>query len=347
MKNLKKLLLLLLPAGVIMTTSCEGPMGKQGADANQSCTECHNNSAGIEAKQAQWEESLHAKGENAAYANRTGCVQCHTSQGFLEYVAEGSTADISVPSDPMQINCYTCHKIHDTYTSDDFALTKPGAEKLEQKYAGNVITWDKGTSNQCVSCHQARDVSPLPVADGADYTIANTRIGSHHAPNANMILGKIPFELAGEAYPTGNAHSSAEGCIDCHMAQPYGYLAGGHNMGMSYDAHGTETLLTTGCLQCHSSETATTIAAKYNTLKTAINDKLTVLRTQLTAAGIYNPSTGLAKAGTFKANAALAYLTYNTVTEDKSNGIHNPGYTRTLLDNAIASMTALGYPAAK
>src|SRR5574340_111651 len=101
MKNFKKLLLLILPAGIIMTTSCEGPMGPQGADANQSCTECHNNSASLEAKQAQWEESVHAKGENAAYGNRTGCVQCHTSQGFLEAVAEKSTADISIPTNQM------------------------------------------------------------------------------------------------------------------------------------------------------------------------------------------------------------------------------------------------------
>ncbi len=344
MKNLKKLLLLLLPAGFFMA-SCEGPMGPQGADANQSCTECHNSSANLEAKQAQWEESLHARGENAAYANRTGCVQCHTSQGFLEYVAEGSAADISVPADPMQINCYTCHKIHETFTADDYELTKPGAEKLEQKYAGADITWDKGSSNQCVACHQARAVTPLPVANGADFAITNSRIGPHHAPNANLILGKIPFELTGTAYPSGNPHSSAEGCIDCHMAKPYGYLAGGHNMGMSYDSHGTETLNTTGCITCHSGETPASITTKYNTLKTTIDGKLATLRAQLIAANIYNGATGLAKTGTFKANAALSYLTYNTIVEDRSNGMHNPGYIKVLLDNAITSMTAAGYPA--
>lgn len=320
-------------------------MGPQGADANQSCTECHNNSANIETKQAQWEQSLHGSGENAAYANRTGCVQCHTSQGFLEAVAEKSTADISIPTEPMQINCYTCHKIHETFTAEDYELTKPEAHTLEQKYAGADIIWDKGSSNQCVACHQARAVTPIPVPDGADFAITNSRIGPHHAPNANLILGKMPFELAGTAYPSGNPHSSPEGCVDCHMAKPYGYLAGGHNMSMSYDSHGTETLLTTACLECHKSETATSITAKYKTFKATIDDKLADLQAQLTTAGLYNPATGLAKTGTFKANAALAYLTYNTVAEDRSNGMHNPGYIRTMLDNAITSMTALGYPA--
>lgn len=344
MKTLKRLAIFLIPAGLLVT-SCEGPMGPTGADANASCTECHNNSANVETKEAQWEESVHARGENAAYANRTGCVQCHTSQGFLEAVAEKSTADISIPNDPQQINCYTCHEIHATYTADDFKLTKPGAEKLEVKYAGADVTWDKGNSNQCVACHQARAVTPAPVLNGADFAITNTRLGPHHGPNANLILGKMPFELTGAAYPSGNPHSSPEGCIDCHMAKPYGYLAGGHNMGMSYDAHGVETLNTTGCLECHKSESATSITTKYTTLKTSIDGKLTTLRTQLTAAGIYNPSTGLAKAGTFKANAVIAYLTYNTIAEDRSNGMHNPGYSKVMLDNAITTMTGLGYPA--
>lgn len=341
MKNQKKLLWLLLPAGIMMA-SCEGPMGPQGADANQSCTECHNNSAVLEAKQAQWEESLHARGENAAYANRTGCVQCHTSQGFLEYVAEGSTADISLPTEPMQINCYTCHKIHETFTSEDYALTKPGPEILEQRYTGNVeLTWDHGSSNQCVACHQARAVNPLPVADGPDYTISNSRIGPHHAPNANLALGKIPFELTGAAYPASNPHLTDNGCVDCHMATPYGYLGGGHNMSMIYDVHGTETLLTTGCTDCHTSAEA---ISKYDALKANVEGKLENLKAQLIAAGIYSDETGLARTGTFKANAALAFLTYNTIIEDNSKGMHNPNYIKTLLDNAITSMTALGYP---
>ena len=170
---------MLTVAGFILT-SCEGPAGAPGKDgkdglpgtagidANETCTLCHSNSAVIETKLAQWGESLHATGENAAYANRSGCVQCHTSQGFLEAVAEGSTANVSVPTNPMQINCYTCHKIHDTFTDNDWALTKPAAEPLILKYAGVTITYNKGNSNQCVACHQARDVSPLPVLDGDD-----------------------------------------------------------------------------------------------------------------------------------------------------------------------------------
>jgi hypothetical protein len=358
MKNVFKLLPLLTIAG-FMLASCEGPMGPAGADglngtngtngangidANATCTQCHNGNALVELKLAQWKHSIHATGENAAYANRSGCVQCHTSQGFLEAVAEGSTAAVSIPTDPMQINCYTCHNIHKTGTDDDWALTKPGAETLIVKdAAGASVIWNKGNSNQCAACHQARAISPAPVAGGADFEITNTRIGFHHGPMTNFVLGKLPTELTGTAYPTSNPHSTDKGCISCHMATPYGYLAGGHNMGVMYDAHGTETLLSTGCLVCHTTYTAATIATKLATLQGEVETKLATLQGKLTAAGIYDAATGLAKKGTFKANAVIAYLNYNAAEEDRSEGMHNPTYIKVMLDNSIAAMTTLGF----
>lgn len=355
MKNIIKLITLFTSAGFILA-SCEGPAGpagkdgaagNNGIDANASCTECHSNSAIIETKQAQWSESLHATGENAAYANRSGCVQCHTSQGFLEAVAEGSTANISIPTDPMQINCYTCHKIHSTFTDTDWALTKPGAENLILKYAGATVNYNIGISNQCVECHQARDVSPAPVLNGADFVItsAGSRTSVHHSPAANFLLGKIPFDvLPGTALPSTNAHTGTDGCITCHMSTPYGYMAGGHNMGMTYSAHGgPETLNSTGCLTCHTTSTAAQIATSFTTLQTAVSAKLAQLKAQLIAYGIYDTSNDLAKPGTWKANAVLAYLNYDAVLQDKSLGVHNPGYIKALLDNSIAAMTTLGY----
>jgi len=334
-------LFVLLIVSCLLFASCEGPLGPSGKDANESCVLCHNNEGTVAVVESQWAGSVHAIGGNAAYANRTGCVRCHTSQGFLEYVAEGSDADIAVPTSPMQINCRTCHNIHKDYTIDDWALTKPGAQILDVKYAGADVTWDKGNSNQCAGCHQSRPVSPAPVANGPDFAITNTRIGPHHGPNTNLILGKTTFELTGTAYPTSNPHSTESGCLTCHMATPYGYQAGGHNMGVIYDSHGTETLLTTGCAVCHTDATA--LKTKITTLNSDITSKLTTLETKLTAAGIYNASTGLAKTGTFKANAVLAYLNYNTVEEDRSVGVHNPAYIKVLLDNSIAALTTLGY----
>ena len=168
-------------------------------------------------------------------------------------------------------------------------------------------------------------------------------MGVHHAPMSNFLLGKIPFDvLPGTAMPTTNPHDNPSGCITCHMSTPYGYMAGGHEMGMTYSAHGgSETLNATGCLTCHSTYTQATITTKLNVLRGEVQTKLDELEAQLTTYGVYSPATGLAVAGTWKANAVLAYLNFNAVNEDKSLGVHNPVYTKVLLDNSIAAMTSI------
>lgn len=353
MKKLFKLILFLTVAG-IMFSSCEGPMGPTGADgidANANCTECHSNNQIITAKMAQWNTSIHATGGNAPYAsnNNVSCVKCHTSQGFLEYVAEGSAADLTIPAEPLQINCYTCHKIHSTFTEDDWDLTLSGPQVLDVQYAGDDVIWDKGTSNLCASCHQTLPVTPAPVENGPDFEITNIYFGTHHAPMANLVLGKTAFELTGTAYPTSNYHSTADGCVTCHMSAPYGDKAGGHNMGLKYNVHGSSKMLYTGCTDCHD---VTTPGPAYGTLafdaKIAavydnIEDKLEKLAAQLAEAGLYNTETGRPNKGTFEANAVYAYINYSMIVDDRSLSLHNPPYIKVLLDNSIAAMAALGY----
>jgi hypothetical protein len=354
MKNLIKLFSIVCTAGLILV-SCEGPAGPvgpagangtngtngtNGVDANQTCTQCHNNDAVIETKLAQWENSVHANGGTAAHGNQNNCLQCHTSQGFLEAVASGSTSNLDIPDEPQQINCYTCHKIHTTYTLADYDFTKPGAETLLAQHGGADVVYDLGTSNQCVACHQTRLISPAPVLDGPDFTITSTHFGQHHGPQANLLMGKMAYEMDGTAYPTSNPHAAGDGCVNCHMSVPYGYEAGGHSWNMTY---GSGTLNTTGCLVsgCHSS--STTLTSLLTTLHTDIEDKMATLGAQLEAAGLYNTTTGSGVTGTFAANEVLNYIIFNTIEEDRSEGVHNPEYIKTLLDNSIASMTALGY----
>ncbi len=338
-------------AAALIMASCEGPMGPQGEEGPKGdegepgttlgCADCHNTSSPLSAFSAQWSASVHATGGNASYANQAGCVQCHTQQGFLEAIATGSTSGLSLPVNPMQITCSACHKIHQSYSSADWALTNATAHTLLVGYKGAAVQWDKGSSNQCVFCHQMRTVSPAPVVDGPDFAITNIRMGPHHAPHANMILGTNPFELPGNAYPERNPHSTADGCITCHMAAPYGYQAGGHNMGIWYNEHGQNLMLTTGCTTCHPDPAVLT--PKITNLKAEVETKLEKLEQQLIDAGIYNPATGLPNQGTFKANAVLAFLNYTTIKEDGSNGFHFPRYTKTLLDNSISVMEGLGY----
>lgn len=320
------------PVGPTGATGAVGPQGPQGEAGTAGCIICHDNSQSIVAKSLQYEHSGHGMYHNAAYTNRNGCTECHSSQGFLEFHSTGAT---SAPyAEVQQPNCYTCHDVHATFTEDDWALTYADAVTLLL----DGSTFDKGSGNQCANCHQARAVNPMPVAGGADVTIGS-RYGTHHGPIANVLLGEGLYEIAGDAsYPTMAAHYNvADGCVGCHMATPtYGDLAGGHTMTLKYDRHGTDTWLLAGCTGCHSDTEA--LATACDNLQDDVEAKLGELESLLTDIGIYNPATGLNNTGTYTADVAGAFLNWQTLSEEGSYGIHNPAYVNALLDNTIAAM---------
>ncbi|MBK6792400.1 MAG: collagen-like protein [Anaerolineales bacterium] len=109
----------------------EGPAGPQGEPgpamtaADLTCTECHNDTAVISGKKANWQESLHGSG--TAFIEEGGnksCAGCHSGAAFSEMIAAGgnfSTLE-SGDADPTHQDCRTCHQIHVTYTGDDWAL---------------------------------------------------------------------------------------------------------------------------------------------------------------------------------------------------------------------------------
>ena len=120
MKNLFRLLSFLTVAGFILT-SCEGPMGPAGKDANSTCLICHN-TANFDAKESQYMLSKHYYGTTAA-RNGKYCGRCHTSEGFKEITGKpwAAGAFISVANDipnSTRISCETCHK-HTTFEFPD------------------------------------------------------------------------------------------------------------------------------------------------------------------------------------------------------------------------------------
>ncbi len=338
-------------SGVVLY-SCEGPAGKDGvngqdgidgATGTAQCQVCHNKDQDMAIKVDQYNASFHANGENAAYANRTGCTKCHTSQGFVDFATTGTPA--ASYTNPLQQNCYTCHQVHKTYTTADWTLTTSTAVVLEHHTGTDATkyTYNKGNSNLCANCHQGRTLSPaLPAVGGADVNLANNRWGTHHGPMANVLIGNGGYEVTGSVSYSTNVHASiTTGCVNCHMATPYGTMAGGHNLGMVFDQHGTELLNITGCSPCHANGTTAEQSAlrlKVTNFQATTQTLLNTLEAKLITAGIYDAATGLNKLGTFSANVAGAYINYQTVKEDKSLGVHNPQYTKALLQNAIDAL---------
>ncbi|MCF7796248.1 MAG: hypothetical protein K9N11_01600 [Lentisphaeria bacterium] len=344
--NVKKSVLLVFSLALLMmfAVSCEGPAGPPGADgqdgtdgvdANATCTECHDNSQAMFAREIQWAASTHATGGNFE-RNSGDCAVCHTSQGFLGNL-DGSydaTADGAMISNPAPPNCYTCHNIHDSYTDDDYALTVSGAIELM-----NVSeTYDFGKASVCASCHQGRTVDPWPVAGGADIAITSSRYGLHHGPQANVFAGEGLFD-AGSGYSGNGAFTHAglieDACVTCHMAEPYGVQAGGHTMKMGYDYHGSLVLNTAGCVDCHTADEAET---KMDDLDAEIQGQLDSLKTLLDATGATAPGSDSSVPGTYSAVVAGAVLNYKALTEDRSLGVHNPAYVRYILSSTITAL---------
>lgn len=297
------------------------------------CTDCHNNTTLVKSKQIQVEQSVHGSGANLQ-RNGANCAICHTSEGFTERIEAGTFELAEAVINPTSINCRTCHNIHETYTSDDWSLAVTDAVKLE--LTGD--TYDKGNSNICASCHQPRIDYEIPQVGGADVEITSIRFGPHYGVQSSILLGVGGY---GE-YTGSNVHYDAvdNGCISCHMtdAGAFGKKAGGHTFKPSYETEENEEIVTVdylaGCQKCH--EDIETFDR--NGVQTEVQAMFDELQGLLVAKGIIDSETHLAIEGTYTSEQAGALWNYRTVYGDRSLGVHNPGFTKFLLQTAIDAL---------
>ncbi|MCB0805557.1 MAG: hypothetical protein KDC05_07130 [Bacteroidales bacterium] len=321
------------PAGKDGVDGVDGEDGIDGTDGTATCIQCHDNSESIETKILQWGASIHATGGNYE-RNATDCAPCHTSQGFKERILTGAMETAEVIQDPSNINCYTCHFIHDTYTSGDYALRT--TEPVTLWINGEEI--DFGNGNLCVQCHQPR-VSTIPDVtnpDG-DYEVTSGRWGPHHGPQSTVVTGKAFYEV-GSGYTNSMHDQTPGGCIGCHMADAFGSQAGGHSFNITYEYHGSTEFNLNGCVDCHGSiDDAEAALEEFEPEFEMLLDSLANL---LIAEGIYNPDggSGTAVTGTYSNKVAGAYWNFITLEEDRSMGVHNPKYTKKILENTIESL---------
>lgn len=322
------------PEGPTGPTGSDGQDGQDGQNGAENCLECHGNNQLITAKIFQWENSLHNLGGTYVRNNAT-CAGCHTSQGFIDRLATGGmTASMDV-TEPLPVNCYTCHQIHQTYTADDWALTQSNPVTIDLTQE----TVDLGNSNQCINCHQPRiptDGIPEVGATG-DYTITSSRYGPHHGAQGTMFVGAGiagAYEI-GEDY-RNSAHTALladNACVTCHMADPIDANgAGGHTFRIAAE---DGELNFNGCLECHTEDEA---EALVEGTQAEITEKLETLAGLLRTIGILNPTADRSVPGTYSAVEVGCYYNYIFIVEDQSLGVHNARYARTLLDNSIAAL---------
>lgn len=316
-------------AGIDGVDGIDGKDGVDGVDGTASCVACHSDSH-RDPINASFALSTHSTGGAYSYAGGRGgsdplnrCAQCHSDQGYTDFITKGEANEDGYEA-PSPIGCTTCHDKHSTFDFEtdghDFALRtfEPVTMNLDQS-----VTLDfGGTSNNCVTCHQPRSSYVIP-AGTEDYEITSKRFGPHHGPQSTILEGIFGAYIAGSTeYPAvGSAtHRTGASCVTCHMGETSDGSNGAHTWIPNYE----------GCKVCHSNGAPTEI--------NGYADKMAELQQLLRDAGILNLDDNYVVSGTYSATLAKAVWNYRTVLEDNSRGIHNPAYTRALLDNAIEAL---------
>jgi hypothetical protein len=215
---------------------------------------------------------------------------------------------------PTRQDCRACHEIHTTYTSEDWALRTTDPVEL---YAFEGVTFEGGEGNLCANCHQPR--RQIDEAVDGNIEVTSTHWGPHHGPQSAMLLG---LAGAGDVEGSPAAHyTMVEGtCVTCHL---------GEN-----DSHTFEPDVA-ACQGCH----ADIEDFDVNGTQTEVQEKLDQLEEALIAAGWLDEEGHPAVEAIPEAEAAALWNWIFIAHEDESLGVHNPAYTRALLD---ASLEALG-----
>jgi hypothetical protein len=280
------------------------------------CTECHNDTSLITGKKAAWEESLHGSG--VAFIEegpRNTCAGCHSGATFSAMIAAGQnfTEVESGDANPTHQDCRTCHQIHTTYTSEDWALET--TEPVTQVVSG--LTFDGGAGNLCANCHQARRYIDdfVSAATTGSYDVP-VRFNPHLSVQGDILLGSGGAGVEGQ--PGAHYNMVENTCVGCHMGEG--------------DSHLMEPQLAT-CQGCHADAESYDV----NGAQTAVDARMAELATALQAAGLLDEE-GTPVEGTYEEAQAIALWNYETILEDASRGVHNPNYVNAMLDAAFEAL---------
>jgi len=394
MKRTILLVSLFLAAGLLMAAlqGCKGPEGPagppgeskilqlEGFAADINCGDCHNPDTDttyyVWAKKYQWEESKHFFGGDFE-RNSSTCAGCHTTEGYVQRMKAGNPAMntsgtwtvVTNHVDASPPGCFACHSPH---SNGDFATRSATPVTLTSGVTGVAnATFDYGTGNLCVNCHQPRTVSPKPdptkTATTDTLTITSSRWYPHYGVQSQMLMGTGGFQFPTYTY-TGNSNHAAntaikaKGCISCHMADAAAGsgLAGGHTMNIEFEnTSGASAYLLNGCTAsgCHSATgfTVNYIGASASLVPTgmgthtAVEAYLDTLWNLLGNKGWVDTVSTSSNFGLVKASSSSplkivpavrggALFNYYFVEHDLSKGSHNTKYAIELLKSSIAEV---------
>ena len=278
------------------------------------CMSCHDDTTLITGKQTGLSEAVHGTGEAYARGTSASCAGCHSGGGFSAMIAAGLTPDTVEVGDPnpTRQDCRTCHQVHTSYTTADWALETTVPVAL---FAFEGVTYDGGKGNLCANCHQPRRAIAAADADG-NIAVTSTHWGPHHGPQSAMLLG-VGGAGDVEGAPSFHASFVEDTCVTCHI---------GANFSHTFEP------VEASCLQCHDED------FDMGEEQAEIQELVDELGELLKAKGLLDEE-GHPVVGTYPAAEAAALWNYIFIAiEDGSLGVHNARYTEDLLEASLEAL---------
>ena len=318
--------------------------------SNANCSNCHNSNANNQTIRKQWASSGHA--DNTAlpwidydFKTRSGCVQCHTTTGFIAYSSAKTTAAWGTVSDKTKevLTCIGCHSDVANGVVRTVTMSKPYVDEPAFTNA------DVGNSNICMDCHSGRNNgSSIQTKVGvADFTNL-AYVAPHYLSAGGSLQAKSAYHFPGRTYveSTTNGHSkvgmsnfantgTAGPCVTCHMSSPNKHV---FKVVSSAQSGVITSISTTVCTNCHNGSLQ---AATIDADKVAFNSSLDILKAQLQVSGFtYSPSYPYFSAtnwgtGQGGANIMGAAFNYKLFVSEPGAYAHNPTYAKQLIVDSI------------
>lgn len=353
--------------------SCHGPGSAHKANPTETnilafpkitspvvCAQCHgptseqfNFSGHSKLIASPVEEAIH---DPNRYGRTSRCISCHSGvfRAGIEQGKDPATmtddeiremAEATLTTVPHSVDCVSCHNPH----RETGNLTDGGEEvQLRHKvFSTDLGPIGPGTTaasftnydHICAQCHNGRGTDP----SDAKLTTSTARPSMHDSNQMQMLMGFGGVDGSGPVQ-TNTAHAQAPGqCTKCHMPDSR------HTFTVSFDK---------GCSPCHTPADA---AARTDTIKSDILDRLIALRTRMenwaqTAYGnrlFWEYTTNIVAEGftapdqsTVPIEIKRARHNYYFVVRSGDYGVHNAPYAKHLMTVANTNLDTLGAPKA-
>jgi hypothetical protein len=303
------------------------------------CSDCHYATLTNGIIRHEWAISGHSATKGPAwmtddFKTRSGCVQCHTTTGFIAYSSGRVTAAWGDAADKTKevLRCNGCHSDITNGTVRSFAPVSP---YLDDTYTNP----DVGKSNVCLACHSGtRNGASITtkLAAGAAFTNMSI-INPHYMATGGTLYNVAGYQFPGRTYTSDftRSHRNIDSvdtnntvmgpCITCHKN--------------AYFDHTFRPTWSTNplCITCHTAMSDATLADS----KAKFANALEVLRAELASKGyVYsttypyfsNTNWGEGQAG---ANSMGAAFNYILLLREPGAYAHSPSYAKQLVLDSI------------